>query len=286
MHRSNKRHSTAKPIGRDEHPRSSVLSIFGSSHIKLMTLTIFSLLLFLIASTLPAQTPTSQPNSSTHHLKFSVYPIGKANWKEIYYQEKAGNYQTLTFWSYERSPKHEYEGPLPINFYRKFDNPDPKGDPIYKAIASTQLASNSDEHLLFFVATANNDASENESFQIVPLDEGRNSFPLDTVTFVNATGANLEGVFGNKPIFLKTGVSAPYDLKTFYQQETLIGLAVQFEGSLQKVLHSKWSFYPDYREIILLLPPKKADSLRVQAFRITQHKEEITPPPASTAGNS
>ncbi len=236
------------------------------------------LISFLLPNPIHGQTPTN--HSPTYTIDFSVYPIGKTNWRDLYYQKKSGVYETLTFWSYERSPKHPYEGPLPIAFYRKEENPDPNGLPFYRTVATVQVPQTSDQQLLFFIPIAPDADAGGKEFHIVSLDESERNFPLDTITFINATGANLEGVFGNKPLFLKKGVSAPYDLTPFYSDETLIGLAVQFDGSLQKVLHSKWSFYPNYREIILLLPPKKSGSLRIQAFRITQHKEEIRPPGA------
>lgn len=279
-----------KSFAIDNRSRSSALSQMNSFFSKFLVFILIQFLLCLSSAPLHAQT-TSQPQSttgSTHRLKFSVYPIGKADWKGIYYQATPGNYQALSFWSYERSPRHDYKGPVPIEFYRKFENPDPEGEPIYKVVASSKLSSSSEEYLLFFVAIGGNQKGTipDESFQIVPLDDSHLSFPLETVTFVNATGVTLEGVFANKPIYLKPGVSAPYALKEFFQQETLIGLAVEFEGTLKKVMHSKWTFYPNYREIILLLPPKKADSLRIQAFRITQHKEEISPPAAATERES
>jgi len=239
---------------------------------------IFRLLLVFVTTVfscplLHSQNPIEN-HALTHQFKFSVYPIGKADWKEIYYQKQPGIYESLTFWSYERSPKNDYKGIDPIEFFRKTTGPE--GEIQYRVVASTQFETNATELLFFFIASGTKEAGQPE-FQLVPMEEDDRTFPLDTVTFVNVTGANLEGVFGNKPIFLKKGVSAPYDLKPFYKQETLIGLAVQFEGDMKKVLHSKWSFYPDYREIILLLPPKSPGSFKIQAFRITQHKEEIHP---------
>ena len=251
------------------------------SHISISPFLSVLLLVLGAIPTIHAQT-NSNP-SPTITIDFSVYPIGKKNWRDIYYQTKPGEYKALTFWSYERSPKHEYEGTLPIEFYRKTENPDPEGPPLYRRVATTSLDSRSDEQLLFFIPVSSPAEDDDKEFQLIPLDENTPHFPLDSLTFVNATGANLEGVFGNKPVFLKQGVSTPYDLGSFYKDETLIGLAVQFEGRLHKVLHSKWSFYPNYREIILLLPPKKSGSLRIQAFRITQHKEEIRPPNADPA---
>ena len=225
--------------------------------------------------------PQNSPTGVTlRELEFSVYPIGQASWSDIYYQAQPGVYQTLTFWSYERSPKHRFKGLSPMEFYRK--EMLANGDVSYQVVATTPVESRAEDLLLFFHAIKPETPGSKQEFQILALDEGRQVFPLDTVTFVNATGANLEGVFGNKPIFLKHGISAPYDLKPFFKEETLIGLAVQYEGNLQKVLHSKWSFYPDYREIVLLLPPGKAGSLRIQAFRISQHREEMSPSAATT----
>ena len=259
---------------------------FESLRFLSLKIAVFFGLLLLSNSPIWAQSPRPETRTlNNHHLSFSVYPIGNANWNKLYYQAKPGKFTPITFWAYERSPKHDYTGPIPIHFYDKTETLDPDGNPVYKPVGTVTPTSAS-EQLFFFVSKPHHAANDQPHFQIIPLNESPHAFPLNTVTFVNVTGANLEGVFGNQPIFLKEGISSPYPLKPFYQKETLLGLAVLHRGNLKKVLHCKWSFYPNYREIILLLPPATAGNFRIQAFRITQHKEEITPPQSNTDLNT
>jgi hypothetical protein len=213
------------------------------------------------------------PAPQTHSFEFSVYPIGKYDWDALHYESSPGSFEPIIFWPFERSPKHEYEGVLPLNIYTSQVNE--AGESEWKVVAQAQLNPRANPQLLFFIPVIGEDSMA--GLQIVGLEDDLDSFPLDTITFFNATGANLEGVFGNKPIFLKTGLSSPYRLSDYYEQETLIGLAVHYEGEFKRVLQSKWIFREDYREIILLLPPKRAGSLKIRAVRIPQHKEEIHP---------
>ncbi|MCG8525640.1 MAG: hypothetical protein MI748_04615 [Opitutales bacterium] len=206
-------------------------------------------------------------------LQFSVYPIGNSKWSEIYYQRKPNLYEKLSFWPFERSPAHDYQGPNPIQFcYQYLDE---GGNPHYQVIGEAQLDVSSNRHLLFFVPIPTVESKTQHLYQIAAMNDAPKSFPLDTVTFLNATGANLEGVFGGKPIFLQKGLSTPFEIKRHFTEQVFIGLAIHYEGGFKKVLQNKWQFYPDYREIVILLPPKHPKSFRVQAFRLSQHKTEL-----------
>jgi len=211
-------------------------------------------------------------NRSQVSLRFSVYPIGSADWDQVYYQQSPGNYEKVTFWTLERSPEHRFRGALPVRFYHQ--STDDEGQIFYQPIATAKI-DRQQEQLLFFFIPKSSPSETGELFDIAILDDSIRSFPLNTITFLNATGANLEGIFGKQKIILGKGISTPYQLEDLYEDEVLIGLAIQYEGDYRKVLQNRWVFYPDNREIVVLLPPRNRNSFRIQAYRLSQHQESL-----------
>lgn len=233
---------------------------------------VISLFLWGLTSILSAQ--NTRVPLSLKTINFCVYPIGSAQWNDLFYERQPGVFEKLRFWAFERSPTHRYTGTFPINFYHQQKNTE--GILSYQIVAQAHPDDSSDKHLLFFIPTEVwNDGKRNELFEVASMKDSITLFPINTIRFLNATGSKLEGAFGKKSISLKRGISVPFSLEDLYKDEVFIGLSVQHEGELHKVLQNRWRFYPDYRELIILLPPKNAGSFRIQAYRLSQHKEEI-----------
>lgn len=217
--------------------------------------------------------------SSTPELRefqFSVYSIGQANWHGIYYQPHPNAFRPVQFWTHERSLPHAYMGTLPLQFFhRKPDSDSPDGY-TYQPIASVQPPMDSHAFLIVFIADSSNSQPH---FHLHALDDRESAFPIDTLRIFNATDRALEGIFGQQPLKLHPGISAPLPLQSFWGEETRIGLAWHDEGRLQRVFHSKYTFYPGYRELLFLLPMGKGTTFRVRSLRISEHRETLHPPP-------
>ena len=243
------------------------------NHRLLRVVSLYSLSFSLASIPLAAQSPES--GAPRAKVEFAVYPVGSGGWDDVYYQAAPGVFEPLSFWAFERSPAHEFEGVLPIQFYR--EDRDEEGNPSYQAVATAPTVQGSDRLLFFFLPRNEGSGDASRGFQVVAMDDRLSRFPLNTITFFNATGATLEGTLGNEPLYLQRGISAPYRLDDDWEDEIFVGLAVRFEGGVRKVLQNRWRFYPDYREIIILMPPRIPGSFRIEAFRLTQHAEEIRP---------
>lgn len=214
--------------------------------------------------------------SELREFQFSVYSIGQANWDGIYYQPQPNTFRPVQFWTHERSLPHAYLGTLPLRFFSREPDSDSPDGYAYQPIASIQPPADSQSFLIIFIADA---SSDEPRFHLHALDDHETAFPIDTLRIFNATDRVLEGIFGQQPLKLHPGISAPLPLHTFWGEETRIGLAWHDKGRLQRVLHSKYTFYPGYRELLFLLPMGKGTTFRVRSLRISEHQETLHPPP-------
>jgi len=205
-------------------------------------------------------------------IRFSVYSIGGAETAEVYYQPRPGIYEPVTFWPQERSPQHRYRGTLPIQFFAQ--EVTEEGEINYEPIAEATLKSRHRQWLFFFVPNPGSE-SKRKRFSVAVMGDSASAFPLNTVTFFNATGAELRGTIGKKGLELQEGVSAPIALNLDESQSLFVGLAVSQKQGYQPVLQNHWTFYPDYREVVILLPPKPSDAFRIQAYRLSEHRDSI-----------
>lgn len=215
--------------------------------------------------------------SALRELQFSVYAIGPVDRDGIYYQASPGVFRKLEFWTHERSPIYPYRGPNPLQWFTRSPAPQSPDGFSYHVHTSLNLPHAASSLLLVFIASTHHG---NPGFTVHAIDDREANFPIDTLRIFNATGATLGGILGDRSLSLEPGISDSIDLRPFWGAETRIGLALPHMGKLQSVLHSKWTFYPDYRELLLLLPPDEHDSLRIRAYRISEHRESLHPPPA------
>lgn len=231
-------------------------------------------ILKIFAVTLTLSCTLTAQASETIRVDFRVMPVLSAEWTGIFYQPVVnGEMKELQFQSLSRSfETYRYTGENPIIFYRK-DGVDEDGKTIYAPVA--KVLAKSKDLLLFFMenkAIGRSDAIE--EFSLIALDDSPQALPMDYISFLNLTGVELGCRFKDENILLRPGYNAPYSLRDSIEKNIFIGMVVQNENTQRVVMKNNWHFESGNRHIILLLPPKKAGSFRVRAYRITEYVRE------------
>ncbi|MEC8650900.1 MAG: hypothetical protein VXX82_08220 [Verrucomicrobiota bacterium] len=205
-------------------------------------------------------------NEALIRTKFRVMPVQSAKWTGIYYKpEVNAPMQELKFQSLSRSfNRYSYYGVNPIIFYRENGRND-DGELTYKEVGKTSISNN--QTLIIFVPNAANNLSE---FNLISLDDSPKGLPNNHLSFINITGIQLACRFIEKNQFLKPGLTGPISLKEAIKENVFIGLAIQDGDRARVILKNNWYFYTGNRHLILLLPPKKPGSYKIQAYRISE----------------
>lgn len=205
-------------------------------------------------------------NDALIRAKFRVMPVQSAKWTGIYYKpEVNAPMQELKFQSLSRSfHRYSYYGVNPVIFYRE-NGRDDAGELIYKEVGKASIRDK--QTLLIFVPNAANDLSE---FNLISLDDSPIGLPNNHLSFVNVTGIPLACRFLEKNQFLEPGVTGPISLKEAINEEVFIGLAIEDGDHARVILKNNWYFYSGNRHLILLLPPKKSGSYKIQAYRVSE----------------
>jgi len=207
-------------------------------------------------------------------VDFRVMPVLSAEWTGIFYQPNVnGEMKELQFQSLSRSfETYRYTGDNPIIFYRK-DGVDEDGETIYAPVA--KVSAKSKELLIFFMSNEAVGRSDTiEEFSLISLDDSPQGLPMDYIIYINLTGVQLGCRFENENILLRPGFNGPYSLRDSLETDVFVGMVVQHENSQRVVMKNNWHFKSGNRHIILLLPPKKAGSFRMRAYRITEYVGE------------
>ena len=205
-------------------------------------------------------------NEALIRTKFRVMPVQSAKWTGIYYKpEVNAPMQELKFQSLSRSfNRYSYYGVNPIIFYRENGRND-DGELTYKEVGKTSISNN--QTLIIFVPNAANNLSE---FNLISLDDSPKGLPNNHLSFINMTGIQLACRFLEKNQFLKPGLTGPISLQEAINENVFIGLAIQDGDRARVILKNNWYFYTGNRHLILLLPPKKPGSYKIQAYRISE----------------
>lgn len=216
----------------------------------------------------------SAQESSAPTIEFTVFGEIGRNWDGLYYSPDGRRYEEVSFARYSRSALHTYRGEGPFRVYRRsLDN---DGEWLYTPVAQTPLPAGASPLLLFFFSQP---GEANDAFRILVMDDSEVALPVDHVVFFNATGVQLLGRFGDEELTLNPGQSRPLSLQARFREEVPVGFVVRRGDTFQRVLVNRLQFSEGLRTVILLLPPRRADSFRIQALRIVDQPGRTTPEP-------
>ncbi len=217
----------------------------------------------LVCSTLPAER-----DAVKSALTFSVFPLDRdADWSEIYYApdgNPANGTVELSFRPGQRSMHYSYQGPEPLILFRR--EPTHTGELGFRILSRLRFTPDSRDPYIFFLQKMNN----GERLSALVLRESPDTFPDDSLVFVNATDHVLYGLFSENQMRLPPGISPPVPLSAFFGRPVPITLAVRENDDAKMVMGNSFRFFPARKNILIL---RRSDNHAV--FRVTaQHVTE------------
>ena len=212
----------------------------------------------------------AQPSSSTSRsLSFWAYRTGEADWSNIRFEISKGEVATLSLGKFIKSRVHEYEGPNQLVFFREIPEPIPQ-DPTRikrKPVGIIQIPANIEEAVLIFAPSPSNPSAE---FAITFISADAEDFPSNSIRVLNKTGARLVGKVGQENLFFENGVSKPFDFGDYFDGGIPVAFLVETDEGPKFVFEKKLEYAANRRVILLLQPPKRKGSYKIQATNLIE----------------
>lgn len=226
-------------------------------------------ILLILAQTVFALGTDDQEKVRVH---FAVLPLSSQTAQQTLYYTQEGEPEVsdameLSLNPRERSDYFFYNGINPMPVFIKEENED--GVTVLSPVYQVDFANSGGRWLIMLEAPPEDPLLRPYGSHCMPYDESR--FPEGSLLFFNTTGANFYGILGENQVTIQPGANQPIDIREYYEDEIAVGLVVKDGDQIHKVLVSKMSFYPDRRTLMILRPPKRSGSYRIQAQRITEY---------------
>lgn len=194
-----------------------------------------------------------------------------------------GEVVELDFRRIQRSEPVEYSGTNPIPFFREVPAPtmdDP--DAVRRVpVGSFQVPEGWREILLFFEYEPKKAAPM--EFQLYGMDDSLRAFPEDTMVTFNASGVPLIARLGEDDMAIRDNANPPISYRRFLNSEFPVGFAAETGDGPKFVFENKMDFSPNERVILMLAPPRREGSIRLNVYSIHQSFEPDTSIEHSTA---
>ena len=202
--------------------------------------------------------------------EFTVYSLKRLQDLKFLRGDRKGA-SALEFFSSARSKLYEYEGPNPIIFFREAPAPtieDPNAVNRTK-VAELTLPQEGGEFLFIFFPDY---SSDNEKYQIYPLDDSKSELPNGSIRLFNATSFQLEGVFGRNKFNLAPGPSEAYRISG---NSMSLGLGFRYEGKFHMSYNGPVELETNSRGLFMVYPPFVKGSAILQ----TRYLRDFQPEP-------
>ena len=244
-----------------------------------------ALLLGTAALTAQTESPGTEA-PPTVERDFRVFAVERKPIDGVFVTDADGADVELVFERKYRSEVYTYKGPPTMVFFRRSTGPE--GAVVRTPVATAAIPAEVKEPLIFFMdapqteATDDAPATRQREFNLVWIDDSLQSFPYGTVRVLNACGAPLKGKIGPEAVSLGYETTPPLPtsrLRSGGSGWVNIGFAVKVQDEYELVYRNDVQFDDAARSILVLRPPRRPRSLRVDTYLI----EEYMPPPEETA---
>ena len=152
------------------------------------------------------------------------------------------------------------EGIDEVSFFKVLK--DEKGRDYEQVVAVADLSDVESRAMLVFLAQR--DAVRNLPYSVIVADESPGVFEGGTVRFLNLAGARLVGRLGDDSFPLEFGFGTDLNYDAENVGEMPIEFAVVVGDQWEIVYSTGFRVHPKYGTLVLIKPPTRADSLRVQ----------------------
>lgn len=231
---------------------------------------IIRLLIFAIGAPLLC---SGQPNEGpTRSIEFWAYRVGTGNWSDIKFEARSEEIDTLSLGKFMKGRVHEYQGPASLVFFREEPDPLPNKpeNKIRIPVAQTTIPSGIEEALLILTPAGGN---SNREFFIHIVNADPTNFPINSIRVFNATGVRLAGRVGSDNKNFNPGISPPFSLEPFIDEGIPVAFLVETNEGPKFVYEKDLEYARDRRVILLLEPPRRKGSYKIQATNIIERVE-------------
>jgi hypothetical protein len=237
-----------------------------------------SFLLALICSPIMAVQSNTSASEQTVSIEFKTLQIGKGDFGSIHYFIQTGEpSDPLAFRRVQRSGPYSYSGKPTVEFFRIIPKPtveDPNAV-SYEVVGRATVPKNWKEVLFFFERIHESRIPKNNGmpFKIHMMNDSESAFPPGSLTVFNACGARLVGKLGDKRMQFDHGPSEPVVFRSQNERPFSMAFAVETSDGPKLVFESALEFGGEHRIILMLSPPRREGSLRIQVYNIAEYLE-------------
>ncbi|MGF1451214.1 MAG: hypothetical protein ACFB21_03950 [Opitutales bacterium] len=185
----------------------------------------------------------------------------------------------LEFRRFRRSQDYEYVGPPTMTFFTRSVTED--GTIIRTPVGVVEVAPEENEVFILFLTTDSLiDRRLRQTtlpYSLLWLDDSRSGFPFGSIRVVNACGASLIGKVGDEELLLPYSCTPPMDFDEIDINDNgwiPFAFAIKTPEGYEIVYRNEVQFSEADRTLLILRPPRRARSLRIQTFLIEQADPE------------
>lgn len=234
---------------------------------RIADLVIIAAFLFTVFSNLDGQ-----PTTSKSSFSFWAYRTGDANWSDIRFESKPGETSTLSLGKFMKGRVHEYQGPRVLTFFREASVAGAQGSSewVRKPIASIRIPSEVKEAILIFTP---NRTPAGVEFSITIIEADQMNFPPNSLRILNQTGTRLAGKVGTSSQYFNIGISKAFDFSDYRKNGVPVAFMVETEEGPKFVFEKQLQYALNRRVIILLQPPTRKGSYKLQVTNLIEQVE-------------
>ncbi len=216
--------------------------------------------------------PASEPSRS---IEFWAYRVGNGNWSDIRFENGDGEVATLQLGKTVKGPIFEYRGPSQIKFFREVSAPTAANphNLTQGTIAQVIIPSGLEKGILIFTANPDDPKSGRE-FQVYLINADPGEFPANSLRVFNATGVRLAGKVGRETLYFEGGASEAFSLSPFKEEGIPVAFMVETRQGPRFVYERDLHYREDRRVILLLEPPRRRGSYKIQATNLIEVVDE------------
>ena len=214
----------------------------------------------------------AQPATTHSSFRFWAYRTGDANWSDIRFESKPGDTETLSLGKFMKGRTHEYQGPRLLTFFRETSAAVTQGSSkwVRKPIASIRIPSGAKEAILIFTPVTDTAGVE---FSITIIETDQKEYPPNSLRILNQTGTRLAGKVGASSQYFNAGISKAFDFSNYHSNGIPVAFMIETEEGPKFVFEKRLDYALNRRAILLLQPPKRKGSYKLQVTNLIEQVE-------------
>ncbi|QXD22529.1 hypothetical protein F7C95_11255 [Opitutia bacterium ISCC 51] len=127
------------------------------------------------------------------------------------------------------------------------------------------------EKAILILTTAPSDSSN--KFNVHFVDADPSNFPINSIRVFNATGVRLAGKVGTQNRYFEPGISDSFSLNPFIDEGIPVAFLVETNEGPKFVFEKDLEYAENRRVILLLEPPRRRGSYKIQATNLIERVE-------------